>query len=701
MKKQTKRRLAFKLMFMFVVLGVLICVCSSVVGYFQYRNSLQGLYNSTAYDIAETDISYISGDELNYYSELAIGYDEGTVSADEIEEAKGTQRYGQIASSLDDLRAAMGANDVFVFCLDLEELNSYAGDRNNWTPLLYIFDSYTVPEYSYVLGDKGSFNPDYIGELSQIGTTGQRVDNYFISDGDYGNNTAAILPVTCSNGNLVMFAVEIPMLTLDSALRSYIIGAVLITVGIVAVIMLIYYFVFNEMFVRPIRRMAQAASDFIYGTGERLTSSISSLTIRSNDEIGQLCQSLKKMETDILEYISNLRTVTAERERISVELNVATQIQASMLPCIFPAFPDRPEFDIFASMTPAKEVGGDFYDFYMVDDTHLAVVMADVSGKGVPAALFMVIGKTLIKDHTAPGRDLGEVFTEVNNLLCESNSENLFITAFEGVLDLKTGELRYVNAGHEMPYICHAGTFEVHKIRPGFVLAGMDGMRYKAGSLTLQPGDKLFQYTDGVTEATNSANELYGMERLAAVLNAHASSTPKQIITAVKDDIDAFAGTAPQFDDITMLCVEYVQKPANLEESKVNELTVAATVDNIPEVTAFVDGQLQKFDCPLKVQTQIDIAIDELFSNIARYAYNPDVGPATVRVEVHEDAVVITFIDNGVPYDPLAREDPDVTLSADERDIGGLGIYMVKKSMDEITYEYKDGQNILRIRKNI
>ncbi len=249
---------------------------------------------------------------------------------------------------------------------------------------------------------------------------------------------------------------------------------------------------------------------------------------------------------------------SAEKQRIASELDVATRIQASMLPCIFPAFPERDEFEVYATMNPAKEVGGDFYDFFMVDEDHLAIVMADVSGKGVPAALFMVIGKTLIKDHTTSGKDLGVVFTEVNQLLCESNSEELFITAFVGVLNLKSGELRYVNAGHEIPFICKKDdTFVPYKIRAGFVLAGMEGMKYKAGVLQLEPGDKLFQYTDGVTEATDKDNHLYGMKRLEHALAAAADKTVQEILEAVKADIDVFVGDAPQFDDITMLCLEY------------------------------------------------------------------------------------------------------------------------------------------------
>lgn len=393
-------------------------------------------------------------------------------------------------------------------------------------------------------------------------------------------------------------------------------------------------------------------------------------------------------------YYSVLQSSRAMKS--AAELGVAANIQKSMLPCIFPPFPERKEVDIYATMDPAKEVGGDFYDFFMVDESHLAIVMADVSGKGVPAALFMVIGKTLIKDHTRPGRDLGEVFTEVNRLLCESNSEGMFITAFEGVLDLETGEFCFVNAGHEMPFIRKAKEeFKSYRIRPGFVLAGMEGINYKAGSMKLEAGDKIFQYTDGVTEATNAQNELYGMERLSRILNQWAKGTPMEILQAVKTDIGAFVGNAPQFDDITMLCLEF--------KSKMRELTLDALVENIGRATAFVEEQLEEIGCPQKARLQIDIAVDELFGNIAKYAYHPGTGPVTVRVEAEHQPLcaVIAFIDQGIPYNPLAKEDPDIAAPAGEREIGGLGIYMVKKTMDDVVYEYRDGQNILTIKKKM
>lgn len=316
---------------------------------------------------------------------------------------------------------------------------------------------------------------------------------------------------------------------------------------VLAAILVCFFFVKRKI-VNPINKIRDASKSMV----ENLENEDSiDVSVKTGNEIEELFDSFKEMYEDVQDYIKKLEGVTAEKERIGAELDVAKHIQASMLPCIFPAFPERSEIDIYATMEPAKEVGGDFYDFFMVDDTHLAIVMADVSGKGVPAALFMVIGKTLIKDHTTPGRDLGKVFTEVNQLLCESNSEELFITAFEGVLDLVTGEFVYVNAGHEMPFICKAGgDFEPYKIRAAFVLAGMEGMKYRAGSMTLEPGDKIFQYTDGVTEATNINNELYGMERLGAILNQVKAGTPHDILPTVKKDIDSFVGEADQFDDI-------------------------------------------------------------------------------------------------------------------------------------------------------
>lgn len=280
-------------------------------------------------------------------------------------------------------------------------------------------------------------------------------------------------------------------------------------------------------------------------------------SIRSKDELGALAGSFAKMMEDINNYVKNLAMVTADKERIATELNVATQIQASMLPGIFPAFPERKEFDIFASMEPAKEVGGDFYDFFLVDHDHLGVVIADVSGKGVPAALFMVITKTMIKNHAQAGEAPKDVFTNVNRQLCENNEAGMFVTAWMGIYEMSTGHFTLVNAGHNPPLIKRGDKgFEYLKTRPGFVLAGMEGIQYTQTELQLNQGDILYLYTDGVTEATDSCNELYGEERLLQVLDKSRNLSLKEILHEVKEDIDGFAKGVPQFDDITMLILK-------------------------------------------------------------------------------------------------------------------------------------------------
>jgi len=407
-------------------------------------------------------------------------------------------------------------------------------------------------------------NPEDPADMAKYITIWERysrnlgLEEPLVTDNTYGYNYTGVSVILDEDGTAVAeIQYILDMSEVRAYLNSFLVNMLLISFAIIGLTILAYIFFVRRVVTKPVGELA----DFTRSITDSGVFENQRITIRTGDEIQSLSESFNFMLEELENYIANLSRVTAEKERIGAELDIARQIQASMLPCIFPAFPDREEIDIYATMDPAKEVGGDFYDFFMVDERHLAIVMADVSGKGVPAALFMVIGKTLIKDHTTPEKDLGKLFSEVNNLLCEANSEGLFITAFEGVLDLVTGEFNFVNAGHEMPYICRAGgDFEAYKIRPGFVLAGMEDMRYRAGSMVLEPGDKIFQYTDGVTEATNAGNELYGMARLGQVLNRVKTGTPHEILPAVKQDIDAFVGEADQFDDITMLCLEYRAK---------------------------------------------------------------------------------------------------------------------------------------------
>lgn len=371
----------------------------------------------------------------------------------------------------------------------------------------------------------------------------------------HGDTYVAYAPINVANW---VFCIKIPReLILEPVytMDTLIIRIIIIFVIIFIIVQIISFFVVKSTtnkITTPIRDLKYDVEEISGGNLDYVA------RVEGNDEISDLANAFNNMTLSIKNYINDLTSLTAEKERIGAELNVATHIQSSMLPSIFPAFPNDKRFDIYATMDPAKEVGGDFYDFFMIDEKHIAIVVADVSGKGIPAALFMVIGKTLIKDHTGMERDLTDVFYEVNNMLCESNSENLFITAFEAVINIETGYLTYVNAGHEMPYIYRKGKeWTAYQMKPGFVLAGMENMKFTGGEITLEPGDKIFQYTDGVTEATNSNNELYGMDRLKVALDANTNKTMNELLKAVKEDIDKFVGEAPQFDDITMLGFEF------------------------------------------------------------------------------------------------------------------------------------------------
>ena len=280
---------------------------------------------------------------------------------------------------------------------------------------------------------------------------------------------------------------------------------------------------------------------------------------RTGDEIEVLAESFASLSHKTVQYVDKVREVTAEKERISTELHMANQIQESMLPSIFPAFPDRPEFDIYASMEPAKYVGGDFYDFFLIDEDHLCMVIADVSGKGIPAALFMMISKIILQSCAMLGRSVEEILEKTNEALCSNNKMEMFVTVWLGILEISTGKVTAANAGHEYPVIKRKdGRFELLKDKHGFVIGGYDGMKYKKYDLLLEPGDKLFLYTDGLPEAENNDNDMFGTERMLQVLNeAPEAAAPQQVLAHVRSAVGQFVQDAEQFDDLTMLCVEY------------------------------------------------------------------------------------------------------------------------------------------------
>ena len=340
----------------------------------------------------------------------------------------------------------------------------------------------------------------------------------------------------------------------------FLLRCVLLTIAVTLLGSVITSLVMRRYVLRPVRSLAQATRAFVpEEDGTYSPEQISRVEIRNNDEIGDLSRDIRTMQESIVTNTENLARMTAERERTATELELATRIQADALPNVFPAFPEHGEFSIFASMTPAKEVGGDFYDFFLIDETHLGIVMADVSGKGVPAALFMMSARTLIRSFAKTEKSPAQIMEAVNNTICEQNNrEFMFVTVWFGMLDLSTGRIVSVNAGHEHPALMPAGgRFDLIRDKHDKFIGTWTGIHNRELAIDLKPGAKIFLYTDGIPEANNAAGEMFGEERLVQALNEGSKKSPEELLPHMKKAVDGFVQGAAQFDDLTMLCLEY------------------------------------------------------------------------------------------------------------------------------------------------
>lgn len=466
--------------------------------------------------------------------------------------------------------------------------------------------------------------------------------------------------------------------------------AVCVLWGAVIAIVVMVFFLLLKTAARQISEPIVRLSRKVGGIGRGDFSYVQD--IQTGDEIEELSEAFERTARSLERYVQDISALTADRERIAAELDVASAIQASMLPCIFPPFPEREEVDIYALMRPAREVGGDFYDFFMTGDKTIALIMADVSGKGVPAAMFMVIAKTLIKDNILARRPLSEVFERVNDQLCENNTEGMFVTVFAAQIHLETGEIAYVNAGHNPPAIRTAdGDFTWLASPSGFVIAGMEGMRYEEGKARLAEGDMFFAYTDGVTEAMSPSQELYGEERLSMCLEGLGRiKSAEESVRALNEDVEQFCQGADQADDITILafCLKSLPK----------KITLLADMNELDSMREFLERILMKAQCPEEEKEGLLLAAEEMFANVAEYAYE-ETGIITISCRTGDGMAQICLTDEGKPYNPLEKEMPDLALPVDEREIGGLGIYLARTLTDEMEYSYKEGKNILKMRK--
>ena len=527
-KKFTFASLSVRLPLYLALFCIILSAVNGIIGYRVFKSLFERQYRDITEQIAATALSYLDVERIKDYAAGAPADDE----------------WYEADSKLDMLTRTTRLAYIYVTVPDEEFENR-----------VYIYDT-VHPEVTngkkIELGKVASlkkYDVEYIRNLKNVILNGEPYIRFVYNS--TGGHVTTSIPVKDSAGsNIAIMSVVKPMSEVQDFKKSYRTVVALSSALITLLFVAFFIGLLMAKFVKPVALITNETSHFAEHKG-RISDKL--LKIRGKDELGVLARSIEKMSVDMNKYIEDLTHTTAEKERLSAELDVATQIQANMLPRIFPPYKEHPELELFATMEPAKEVGGDFYDFFMVDGDHFAVTVGDVSGKGVPAALFMVIAKTLIKNSILQGLQPAQVFERVNNELCEGNDAGLFVTCWMGILTISTGELKFVNAGHTFPIFHHANSVEFLKSKPDLMLAGMEGMRYNEHSVTLEKGDRLFVYTDGVTEATNAHEELYGEERLISFLRKTETADIHKLLAEVRGDIDAFVDGVPQFDDITML----------------------------------------------------------------------------------------------------------------------------------------------------
>jgi len=531
-----KESITKKTLISVVVLLVIFSVIAGTAGYSGFTKALLNQYTEDAFRTAETATLLIQGDDIYRYSKSGGK----------------TSEYRHTLSLLSRLCNASGATFIYLI----------QPDRSDYGHITFIFSAmnskvdYTLYDFGYV---RETTNDDYRTKYRQLYETSSDEALVIRNKGFIETDPhITVMKAVKGSDNKVkgILCVQRQMDVLITA-RNYYVNMLIALFAFAAVLSGGLFTVFmNNTMIEPIRSMTAEALRF--AENGDLPEEKLSATITTPDEIGVLAQSIDSMEEQLNDNVHELTRITAERERINTELSLAAAIQKNMLPSVFPPFPDRTEFDIYASMDPAREVGGDFYNFFFVDDDHLCILIADVSGKGIPAALFMMASMIELHNAALTGRSPAEIFEYVNTLICSNNKLDMFVTVWLGILDVNTGVMQASNAGHEYPFICKPnGEFEMIKDKHGLVIGAMDTVKYTDYEIKLEPGSKIFVYTDGVPEATDINNTLFGTDRTLEALDLAADRGPEEVLQSVNTAVADFVGEAEQFDDLTMLCLEF------------------------------------------------------------------------------------------------------------------------------------------------
>ncbi|MBQ3405335.1 MAG: PP2C family protein-serine/threonine phosphatase, partial [Oscillospiraceae bacterium] len=508
---------------------------AGALGVVSFTNAFKKEYSTTTYHMADTATILVNGDHLEDYLQ---GLD--------------PEEYERTNRSMDKYCQSINVSLIYVILVDTSDYGRFVSVFN------LVNNSVDDTDYTpWELGHKrDTTNDEYRQKYKAIYEEQAPYETVYrtnVPDGMHPHITTMV-PVKSSSGEVAaILCIQRPISELQEARRPYLMNVAVSTLFLAIVSSIFAALYIMDNIVTPIRRTSEEATRFAKENtkGEPLG------VISRYGELQRLADSIDTMESDMVNYIDNLTTFTAEKERIVTELALASDIQENSVPSDFPAFPDRSDFDIYASMTPAKGVGGDFYNFFLLDEDHLVMLIGDVSGKGIPASLFMMVCNILICDRTQMGGTPAEILEFVNNNICEHNKADMFVTVWLGILEISSGRVTAANAGHEDAAICRKdGSFELYETRHGLVVGAMQGIKHKNFEFTLSPGDKLFLYTDGVPEATDSDNNMFTLERTVDALNRYREGTPKDILDGIRKSVDEFVGDAAQFDDLTMLCLE-------------------------------------------------------------------------------------------------------------------------------------------------
>lgn len=495
-----------------------------------------------------------------------------------------------------------------------------------------------------------------------------------------------------------LFIAHIP--DTGEAIRFTYLCAAIFTVTVLAPMLAFMHFV-EKKITLPVERLTESANEFLdtlrdRGQGAPCDVEVCENGIAVENEMRELFDATNAMRHDLLGYIDQLNAAATERERAATELDIARRIQMGAVPCDFTEITKRFGLEADAVMHAAREVGGDFYDVFQADEHEVAFVIGDVSGKGVPAALFMMRAQSLIKQHILTSANLGEAFTRANAALCEGNDAMLFVTAFACVVNAETGLVRTVNAGHNPPSARLAGVRDYLKCKPGLVLGAMDGVRYREAELQLSPGDAIMLYTDGVTEAFNATDELFGEQRLQRELERCDRREIERPAHFIEQKVLAFSAGVPQSDDITALSFSWHPYQSVVELPPEDE--------QLDRLFEFLKGVCDREHATPKALNDLMLVCEEMFVNVCHYGFPESARRMPVSFEAQVDEasrmLTLTMRDAGEPYNPLEYRPKKVVAGVDHR-IGGLGILLMKENLDDVSYEYAGGRNVLHMKKNL